>query len=82
MYYIIKKSREGQRTLKGYSEDKTYLIHLIAGRLKKEQKEKKNFTFRLVKILENKKYRNCVQTSEGNEYIVVEENSISLKGCI
>ena len=81
MYYIMKKNKKGQEALKEYSEDIVNLIHSLARRLLKEWKEKDNFTYKPVRVLENGKSRDCIQTSDGDEYFIMEKNNVSLLNC-
>jgi len=75
----MEKGLDDRYNLMDYSFDKEILIRSLSTLLRVKQKEKEGFTFKPVRVLENKKYRYAVTTSEYYEYSITEENTVNFK---
>ena len=73
MFFLMKKDQAGKYDMLDFSEDKEKLIRFLGHWL---NGNKKRFTFKPVKILENKKYRHVIQTSNGEEYFILDFNTV------
>lgn len=76
MYFLMKKDQAGKYTLLNFSTKKEQLIRFLGNWLRVNTKK---FTYKTVKILENKEYRHVIQTSNGEEYFIQAFNSIDFK---